>query len=226
VAATSKRGGKAPAGKAAANKAAARPRPAVRRDEGEASEPRSGPALGLLELSSVARGMVVADAMVKRAAVRLLRAHPVTPGKYVVVVGGGEEEVAQAMAAGLEASAGTLIDRMMLSKADPQLGPAMTGSVQVAEAQVEALGIVETFSVASAVLAADRAVKAAEVRLVQLRLARWLGGRAFFVLTGELHQLEAAIDAGRTIIHDGMLLSTEIIARPHPDLVRAVVSSV
>jgi microcompartment protein CcmL/EutN len=184
--------------------------------------PRPGPALGLLELASVARGAVAADAMVKRAAVRLVQAHPITPGKFVVVVEGGEEEVAQALGAGCEVASACLVDRLYLPKADPQIAPAMEGGVRVRAGEVAALGIVETFSVASAVLAADRSVKAALVRLVQLRLARGLGGKAFYTLTGELHDVEAAVEAGRELVHDGMLLATEIIARPHPDLVRAL----
>lgn len=185
----------------------------------DSPSPATGPALGLLEVASVARGMVAADAMVKRALVTLVRAHPVTPGKFVVLVAGGEEEVEQAMAEGVEVAADTLVDRLYLPKADPQLAPALDGGVQVEGIKdLDALGIVETFSVAAAVLSADRAVKAAAVRLVQLRLARGLGGRAFYVLTGELHQVEAGVGAGRTIVHDGMLLTTEIIARPHRDL--------
>jgi microcompartment protein CcmL/EutN len=189
---------------------------------GQGPTPRTGPALGLVEVASVARGMVVADAMVKRALVTLVQAHPVTPGKFVVVVGGGEEEVEQSMEVGLEVAADTVVDRLYLPKADPQLAPAMSGEVQISAAEVGSLGIVETFSVAASVLAADRSVKAAEVRLVQMRLARGLGGKAFYTLSGELHQLEAAVAAGRTIIHDGMLLTTEIIARPHPDLVQEI----
>ena len=65
----------------------------------------AGPALGLLELSSVARGVVTADAMAKRATVRLVRAHPVSPGKFMVLLAGGEEEVAEAMAAAVIADA-------------------------------------------------------------------------------------------------------------------------
>ena len=183
-----------------------------------AAKPRKGPAMGLVEVASVARGMVVADVMVKKALVTLVQAHPVTPGKFVVVVAGGEEEVREAMGAGQEAAADTLVDRLYLPKADPQLAPAMTGEVQAQE--VDSLGILETFSVAATVLAGDRAVKAAEVRLMQMRLARGLGGKAFFTITGTQSQVEAGIEAGRTILHDGMLLTTEIIENPHPDLIR------
>lgn len=169
--------------------------------------------------------MVVADAMAKKAVVSLVEAHPLTPGKFVVVVAGGEEEVHQSMTVGRELAAGALVDRLYLPKADPQLAPAMSGAVQVDTTSVRALGIIETFSVAAALLSADRAVKAAEVLIVQLRLARGLGGKAFYVLTGELHQLEAGVEAGRSIIHDGMLLTTEIIPRPHADLVAAILAA-
>ena len=91
--------------------------------------PREGPALGLVEVASVARGVVVADVMVKRALVRLVQAHPVTPGKFVVVVTGGEEEVNLAMQAGALQAADTLVDRLFLPKVDPQVTPAMTGAV-------------------------------------------------------------------------------------------------
>lgn len=175
------------------------------------------PALGVLELGSIARGMVAADAMVKRATVTLLEACPLTPGKLVVIVRGGEEEVAESMAAGSESACGSVIDRLYLPKADAQLGPAIEGRVE--PQQVSSLGIVESFSVASAILAADRAVKAAEASLLRLRLARGLGGKAFFLLSGELHQLEAAIDAARTVADEGLLMTTEIIARPHDDLI-------
>ncbi len=185
--------------------------------------PRTGPALGLIEVASVARGMVVADAMVKKALITLVQANPVTPGKYVVVIAGGEEEVSQSMDIGLELASDTLVDSLYLPKADSQLAPAIaTQQVQVDE--VQALGILETFSVASCVLAGDRAVKGAMVQLVQMRLARGLGGKAFFVLTGQLHQVEAGVEAGRGIIHDGMLPTSEIIPRPHADFVRAVLS--
>jgi microcompartment protein CcmL/EutN len=84
------------------------------------------------------------------------------------------------------------------------------------------VGVVETFAVASAILAADAACKRAEVRLIELRLARGLGGKAFFTLTGELGDVEAAIAAAEAILgaESGLLLRTEVIPRPHPEMVR------
>ena len=46
----------------------------------------SGPAVGLVETTSIARGLVVADAMAKRAPITLSLVRPVTPGKHVVII--------------------------------------------------------------------------------------------------------------------------------------------
>ncbi|PID39268.1 MAG: propanediol utilization protein [Proteobacteria bacterium] len=175
------------------------------------------PALALLELGSIARGMVVGDATVKRAAIALWRAEAVTPGKFLVLFGGGEEEVRQSFDEGKALAGPALIDELYLPQADAQLYTALEGKLEPRE--VEALAIVETFSVASALLSADRALKMAEVQLIRMRLARGLGGKAFYVLSGAQHQLEASLEAGRSIIHDGMLLASELIPQPHPEFV-------
>lgn len=179
----------------------------------------AGPALGLLEISSIARGMVVTDALVKHAPITILQAHPITPGKYIVLITGGEAEVAQSMARGLEVCADALIDQLHLPQVDPQVVPAISGKIRIIDPhQIDALGIVETFTVAAAILAADSAIKVSQTTLVQLRLAKGIGGRAFFVLTGELSQIEAAIAESRAIIKNDLLFTTEIIARPHIEM--------
>ena len=46
------------------------------------------PAIGLLELSSIAVGILAADAMVKRSPVEVIYAGTAHPGKYLVLVAG------------------------------------------------------------------------------------------------------------------------------------------
>lgn len=178
----------------------------------------SAPALGILETNSVARGMVTADAMAKRAPVRLLESHPISPGKYLIVVGGAVADVDEAMQTGVEIAAHTLVDRLFLPNAHEQLTPAMTGTADVG--QLQSVGVIETFTVASTVLAADAAAKAAEVRLLEMRLANGLGGKAFVIMTGELDQVEAGVAAGVAAISHGLLLAHEVIPAPHDDFAR------
>ena len=174
-----------------------------------------GPALGLIETTSVARGLVVADAMVKKAPVELVLARPVSPGKHVVLVSGEVADVEEAMAIAIDLAAATLVDRLTLAQVAEPLLAALRRTP--AEAR-DAVGIFETFSVASTLLACDAACKAAEVSVAELRLADGLGGKAYFVIAGTQGDVEAALLAAEHLTPTGMLLGKELIARPHDDL--------
>ncbi len=175
------------------------------------------PAIGLLEVSSLARGFVVTDAVVKKAAVTLLGSHPIAPGRYITLFWGSVAEVEEAFAAGEEVGRGVLVDSLFLPGAHKQVIVALT-SGRVLQPDLDALGIVETYSITGALLAADAACKAAEVELLEIRLAHGLGGKGLWVVTGALHDVEAAVEAGEGILESGVLVRTEIIARPHPDM--------
>jgi len=185
-----------------------------------AAETEAGPALALIELASIARGHRVADAMVKRAPVELLRCDPVSPGKFLVLVGGEVASVDEAYREGLAIAGDGVLDRLYLPYADEQLPAALRGEARArGVAGVDALGVVETRTVASTILSADAAVKAARVRLVEMQLARGIGGKAYFVLTGALGEIEAAVEAGVGAIDAANVVATEIIAAPHEDFV-------
>jgi microcompartment protein CcmL/EutN len=180
----------------------------------------TGPALALLELASIARGHRVADAMVKRAPVTLLRCEPVSPGKFLVLVDGDVASVDEAFRAGLEVAGGATLDKLFLAQAHAQLAGALRGEARAgAASSVDALGVVETTTVAATILAADAAAKGAVVRVIEMQLARGLGGKAYFVVTGALAEVEAAVEASTGAIAAATLLATEIIAAPHADLV-------
>lgn len=177
------------------------------------------PALGIVELASIARGIVVVDAMVKRAPVRVVQNHPISPGRHLVVLWGGVAEVEEAMAAGLEAAAHTLVDKLLLPQAHEQLAPLLAGQ-EVARPPLDAVGVVELTTVASTVLAADAAAKAARITLLDMRLGTGIGGKGFFTMTGDLNDIEAALAAAQAAVEPALLVGTEIIRRPHEDLHR------
>jgi microcompartment protein CcmL/EutN len=179
-----------------------------------------GPALALIEVASIARGHRVADAMVKRAPVELLRCDAVSPGKFLVLVEGEVAAVDEAFRAGLEIAADAALDKLYLPQAHAQLGGALRGEARAGEAAgVDALGVVETTTVAATILAADAAAKAADVRLIEMQLARGIGGKAYFVVTGTLAEVEAAVEAAVGAVDAAVVCATEIIAAPHADLV-------
>lgn len=174
-------------------------------------------ALALIELSSIARGYQVADAVVKKAPVILRDTRPVSPGKFLVLFDGDVASVDESFRRGLEIAGDRLVDKLFLPQAHAQLFPAVRGEASARGGVVDSYAVVETLSVAATLLAADAAAKAAAVRLIEMQLARGIGGKAFFALSGALQEIEAAVEAAVTVTDRALVLGTEIIAAPHED---------
>ena len=178
--------------------------------------------IGLIELSSIAAGFQVADTMLKAGDVRLLLSRSICSGKYMILIGGETGPVNNAVSAGAEAANGCLIDSFTIPNVHPDVIAAIgrTQSLQ----PTGALGVLESFNVATLIRAADAAAKAAAVTLLEVRLAMALGGKAFVTLTGDVGSVQAAVAAGRQVIADaGMLVNAVVLSRPHPDVYREVI---
>ena len=178
--------------------------------------------IGLIELSSIAAGFLVADTMLKAGTVRLFLSRSICSGKYMVLVGGDASDVESAVAAGAEAANGCLIDQFVITQVHPDVLTALGRSgVSPPEG---ALGILESFNVATLLRGADAAAKSSNAKLVEVRLAMAMGGKAFFSVTGDIASVQAAIDAGRAIVSEaGLLVNAVVIPRPHPDVYREMV---
>ncbi|MBN2565687.1 MAG: BMC domain-containing protein [Candidatus Eisenbacteria bacterium] len=174
-------------------------------------------AIGLVETISIAMGVRVTDEMAKTADIEVLESTAICPGKYMVLIAGDVSSVESALAKGELAGGNTVVDTLFIPHVHPQVFPAILGATEVAE--LRALGVLETFTVASTILAADAAAKAAPVELLEIRLAKGLGGKAFFTMTGEVYEIEAAMDAGLEMAKkSGNLVRSVVIPRPHNDL--------
>ena len=178
----------------------------------------SGPAIGLLELQSIARGVTVADALVKRAAVQLVLNRPVSPGKHLVLCSGEVGDVEEAMLAGRAQAGSSLCDELLLTQVHDEVLDVLRRKTKQPLSEDLSIGILETLSASSTLRGADAACKAAEVRIHELRLCDGLGGKGFAILIGEQDMVEAALSTVERLLTPGLLLSVELIARPHPDL--------
>ncbi len=174
-------------------------------------------AIGLVEVKSVAKGIKVTDEMLKSAGVFLIQSGAVCPGKFVTIVGGSLSSIQASVDRAASVAEDALIDKFVIGRLGEKVFEAMCGTANVKERK--ALGVVETFTAASAILAADAAVKAANVSLIEVRVARGMGGKCFVTMTGEVSDVKAAVEAGAKIAaKDGVLIGTEVIANPHPEL--------
>ena len=152
------------------------------------------PAVGLLEFSSIARGIEAGDAMIKSAPLEVIRAGTVHPGKYLVLVGGLTADVEEAMQAGRAAAGEALVDVVFLPDVHPDVVSSIGGKRH--EDEGEALGVIETSTVAAIIDAADAGVKGARVTIRDLRLADDLGGKGYVLFGGEVSEVEAAVEHG------------------------------
>jgi microcompartment protein CcmL/EutN len=173
-------------------------------------------AIAVIETASIARGFVVADAAVKRAPVTVKVARPVSPGKFLLIFGGGVEVTAESLEAARITAGSDVVDELFLPGAHPSLLPAIEAALVPAAG--EAIACVETNSVASTIAAADVALKAVDVVVPRMRLAVGLGGKGWFSIAGSLADVEAAVSAVRQSAHPDRLVAIELIAQPHPEL--------
>ncbi len=180
-----------------------------------------GPCIGLLELSSVARGVEVADAILWEAEVELLFSSPVQPGKYVLLFTGSVKDVASSLRRGAEMAGPDLVDQLHIPQVHEQIEVGLRRKGGRIDGELDAIGLVETKTVASTITAADVALKTATVDLLDLRIANGLGGKSFFTLTGEVSDVRSSITAGARLAQEaGQLMRDVVIPRPHPDLGR------
>ena len=178
--------------------------------------------LGLIELTSVAAGYQVTDAMLKAADVKLVLSRSICSGKYMVMVQGDVADVESAVHAGQQAGNFSLIDSFVIPNIHEDIAPAIAGHTKV-EA-LDALGIIESFSVASLIEGADAAAKSANVRLIEIRLAMALGGKAFVTLTGSVGAVRSAVEAGAAVVAaKGLLTNKVVIAHPRPELLSEMI---
>lgn len=176
------------------------------------------PALGMIEFKSIAKGILATDAIVKKAPVKIISTNPVCPGKYLIIFAGEVADVEESLQAGLQAGGDMVINDLFLPFVHRDIIPALTASTKIDD--FGAIGVIESFSVASCIAAADKAAKVTPAKLIEIRLANGLGGKGYFTMTGDLDDIEESIKTAREHVQqEGLLASWVIIQNPHPDLI-------
>ena len=174
-------------------------------------------AIGIIELKSNAKGIEATDAALKSAGIRLVQAHPSCPGKYEIVLTGAISDVTAAVEVVKARFDDRLIDSTVIGRIDEQVITALFGT-QPSERK-GSRGIVEAYSAASTVRAADSAVKTAKVSVLELRLSRGMGGKGMVVITGDVGDVTASVEAGAQHAKDqGLFCNSAVIPAPHAEL--------
>jgi microcompartment protein CcmL/EutN len=169
-------------------------------------------ALGMIEFKTVASGITATDVMLKTADVEVVQANPVCPGKYLATIAGELSAVRAAIDAAERYNSAMLIDKFLLGNPHETVQPAISGALEITNRG--AIGILETYTAASAVVAADTAAKTALIELVEIRLAKGMCGKSYVILTGSVSSVSAAIEKAKSGVEDGLFLDSSVIAGP------------
>ena len=177
-------------------------------------------AIGLIEVNSIARGIKCADEMIKASEIELIYARSVCPGRFLTMIGGDVSSVKNSIEIGRKEAGEFIVDSFLIPNVHPAIFSAIGGTTKIK--YINALGVIETYSVASCIIAADKAAKSAEIDLIEIRCASGLAGKSFVTMTGDVSSVNAAVNAGVDIIaKEGMLQSYVVI----PSLSRELFSS-
>lgn len=178
-------------------------------------------AIGMIEYATVSTGVRAADMLVKTAEVEIIQAETVCPGKYIVLVSGSLSAVRAAVDASKAAFGERYIDSFVLGNPHEDIFPAIYGASDPGD--VNALGVVETYSVSAIIVAADVAAKTADVKLLEIRIAKGMCGKSYVMMTGEVAAVTASVEKAAASLSDGgMLLDKAVIPNPDRELWKSI----
>ncbi len=173
-------------------------------------------ALGLIETSSIAKGLETLDAMCKAAGVNPEIHQAISKGKYIIVISGTVGEVESALAKGAEIAGGTVVSRSIIRNVHSGALAALNKKVK--GETLGAVGMVETKEALPALFAADAAAKAAFVHVAEVNTGKGIGGKGYFTVTGEVGAVRTAVAAGVKAIGEDAVVSRIVIPNAHEHL--------
>jgi microcompartment protein CcmL/EutN len=181
--------------------------------------------IGIIELASIYKGFEVQDAVLKSANVTKLIARTICSGKYLIMIRGGVSDVESALDTAKKTGGFAIINAIIIPRVDSRVFPAIVGSTTLdSDEPIEGMLVIETFSVASAIKAADFAIKEADIHIMRLHIAMAVGGKGFVVITGNIDALKSAVQPAIEYIKgDGMLSGYSLIRHPHKELLKELI---
>lgn len=178
--------------------------------------------LGIVETKSIAVGIELADAMMKAADIELVRASTICSGRYLIFVSGDRDAVATAVQL-TQDSGRALVGSFVISNVSSQLLAALQKqSVVYGDG---ALGVVECRNVSTGIVAADAAVKHADVQLLRFVTGQGINGKSYFVIGGDVASVQDSTEIAKSVLGKN-LVEAVVIPRPNASVVRSLIKGV
>jgi PduT-like ethanolamine utilization protein len=176
--------------------------------------------LGMLEFRSIAKGIEIADVVLKSAEVELIICKTICPGKYMILMSGEVGAVEEALYKAKEKSIGFLIGSFLLPRVHKDIIQSLKNKIK-AEPK-GSIGIVETTDVVSGIFILDKALKAAEVKLFKLSLGMATGGKSYFVIFGDVSSVKEAVEEALRSSDEKKIVYSIVIPSPSVELINSL----
>lgn len=179
-------------------------------------------AIGFLELNSIAKGIEAVDTMLKAADLQLIMAKASCPGKYYLMISGQVGAVERGMDVGRELGERYVVGDLVI----PRIHPSVIRGINMTTVPkaVQALGVIEYYSAAGSIIAADYAVKAADIDILSLQLGTGIAGKSYVVLSGDISSVKTAVEAGvKGAANDAILINKLVLANPEQALIDSLI---
>ncbi|MFC1569248.1 BMC domain-containing protein [bacterium] len=178
-------------------------------------------AIGVIELSSLFKGFEVQDTVLKMTRIEKLLARTICSGKYIILVRGEIADVEACIQQAKKTGGFAIVNALMIPRVDEKIFPAIAGTTTLDSPEVDGMAVIESFSVASAIKAADFAVKEADITLLRIHVAMAIGGKGLVVMTGNIDALKSSLTPALEFLkEEGLLAGHSLITNPHQDLLR------
>ncbi|WP_051531400.1 BMC domain-containing protein [Clostridiisalibacter paucivorans] len=148
--------------------------------------------LGLIELSSISKGIAILDDIIKKVEVEVLTARSICPGKYMILVQGNTSSTKIAVNTANELGQKSILKSEVINNLNAHVFSVIKG--KITPKNINALGVVETRNVISSILIADMVCDSSDVELIKIRLGNGIGGKGLLAFTGDVSSVKNAVE--------------------------------
>ncbi len=174
-------------------------------------------ALGIIEFSSIAKGVEAADTMVKSSSVEVLTLKHICPGKFLVILCGDVEDVKIAVETTICSGKDKIVETAVISNAHTDLLLAFRKRIKTLK--TDALGIFEVSTVTSALISLDLVLKSTKVNLFKLVIGNGIGGKSYYIVTGDVGSVKEAIKIASNSIDPKKIIYKTVIPFPNQEII-------
>lgn len=173
--------------------------------------------IGCIELSSIAIGYSVADAMLKSANIEIIWNEIQCPGRLMLMILGDTASVHAAIELGVHKGGARVVDSLVLSKVHPDVLDAIRKRKPAQS--VDALGVVEALTLSTAIRVADSIAKSSSVVIINFNASIGIAGKGVVMFCGDTASVSSAIEvAERYSATLNSTIHTALIPNPSPKL--------